>query len=547
MRSMSARERPVALQVMLWQVLVVAALVLASATLAAYDARHDARARALEQSVAVARSVADSPAVVDGLRRTDPSAVLEPYVERVRADTGVDFITVMGLDHIRFTHPNPSRIGERFVGDVGDAPRGGTFTQEYTGTLGPSMRAVVPVRASADGPVVAMVAVGITIRSIQAQLVHTVTGIVMVGLGARAVGVAGTGLVSRWLRRQTRGLAPAEVARLYEYHRAVLHAVREGLVLLDERGRVQLVNDEARRLLGLPEDVEGIAFDALGLPPALVRAVAGDRSQADTLYVAGDKVLVVNSSPARWDGRDVGAVVTLRDRTELQAVTGELDVVRGLADALQAQSHESANRLHTVVSLIEMGRAEDAVELATRELEVAQGLVDEVMGAAEDPVLAALLLGKSAEAAQRGLTLVVEGSVDEDHCALDSRDLVTVLGNLIDNAFEAVGEVAGDNRVLVGLRWDAQTCEITVGDAGPGIAEHDVASVLERGWSTKATAGEGAAAGRGLGLALVAQVARRHHGDVRIGRSSLGGAEVAVRLHAPAGGTVPGGRTVPAP
>jgi sensor histidine kinase regulating citrate/malate metabolism len=253
------------------------------------------------------------------------------------------------------------------------------------------------------------------------------------------------------------------------------------------------------------------------------------------LYVVGDKVLVVNSSPAAWEGRAVGAVVTLRDRTELQAVSGELGVVRSLAEALQAQGHESANRLHTIVSLIEMGRADAAVELATRDLAVAQELVDQVVAAVADPVVAALLLGKSAEAAQRGLTLVVDGFVADDACPIGSRDLVTVIGNLVDNAFDAAAGGTEDNRIQLDLEWDAEHCEITVADPGPGISEDDIDRVLERGWSTKASAGPDGV--RGLGLALVAQVAHRHQGAVRIGRSTLGGAEIVVTLRASASDT----------
>jgi sensor histidine kinase regulating citrate/malate metabolism len=180
-----------------------------------------------------------------------------------------------------------------------------------------------------------------------------------------------------------------------------------------------------------------------------------------------------------------------------------------------------------------MGRPEEAAELATRDLAIAQELVDRVMGAVEDPVVAALLLGKSAEAAQRGLVLVIDGAVAHDACPIDSRDLVTVLGNLVDNAFDAAAGVEDGNRVHVDLEWDAASCEITVGDPGPGIADEDVEHVLERGWTTKASAEDGdAPGGHGLGLALVAQVARRHHGGVRIGRSTLGGAEITVTLRA---------------
>ena len=201
-----------------------------------------------------------------------------------------------------------------------------------------------------------------------------------------------------------------EITRMYEYYSAVLHAVREGLLLIDLDGRVQLVNDEARRLLRLPDDVVGRSLDDLGLPPALVEAASGERG-ADEVYVTGDHVLVASSSAAFWDGKEVGAVVTLRDHTELQAVTGELDIVRGLTESLRAQTHEAANRLHTVVSLIEIGRTEEAIDFVTDELKVAQMLTDRVVGAVGDPVVAALLLGKSAEAAERGISLTVTGEL----------------------------------------------------------------------------------------------------------------------------------------
>ena len=520
----SAREGSVARQVLLLQVLVVLLLVGSSIGLAAYDARQDARDSAAERSVAVARAVADSPTVRDALATADPSALLQPYAEQVRTDTEVDFVVVMDLDRTRFTHTNPERIGQEFIGDLGDAPEGGVFTQEYTGTLGPSMRAVVPVLSGER--VVALVSVGITVQHIDQQLRRTLVPVSAAGLVVLAVGVLGAWLISRRLRRQTHGLGEGELARMYEYHRAVLHAVREGLLLLDDQDRVRLVNDEARRLLDLPEDVVGRPVGELGLPPGLVSAATGQSAAADDVYVTDDHVLVVSSSPARSGGRTVGSVVTLRDRTELQAVTGELDVVRGLSDALRAQNHESANRLHTVVSLIEMDRADEAVEFATEGLEVAQLLTDQVVGAVDEPVLAALLLGKSAEAAERGIVLTVRGSAEEDRLDVESRDLVTVAGNLIDNALDAAGSDGA--RVDVEVAWDRERFRIVVGDTGPGIADEDRERVLARGWSTKA----GGAGGRGVGLALVVQVARRHGGTVTIGRSPLGGAELAATLGA---------------
>ena len=503
------------------QVGVVVLLVGALLAVAAYDARRDARAEATDKSVAVARAVADSPAVVEALVLAEPSTRLQPFAEQVRRDTEVDFVTIMALDKTRFTHPDPANIGKPFIGDLGDAPQGGLFTQEYAGTLGPSMRAVVPVRGPA-GTVVALVSVGITVDSIQERLRSDVVSIGIASVPVLLIGLVGVWLLSRRLRRQTHGLGELEITRMYEYYAAVLHAVREGLLLIDPAGTVQLVNDEARRLLGLPDDVVGRRVQDLGLAPGLVRAALSPEAETDDLYVAGERLLVVSSGPARWDGRSVGAVVSLRDHTELQSVTGELAAVRGLTDALRAQNHEAANRLHTVVSLFETGEPELAVEFATEELEGAQQLTDLMVRAVGDPAVTALLLGKTAAARERGIELTVLGELDVD---VPPRDLVTVVGNLVDNAFDALDGHDGPRRVRVGLGGSAEVPVVTVEDSGPGLSPEEAEHALERGWSTKAE-------GRGVGLALVHQVARRHGGAVHVGRSDLGGASFTVELGA---------------
>jgi two-component system CitB family sensor kinase len=521
-------EPAVAGQILLLQVLVVAVLVATVLALAAYDARRDARAGAEARSVAVARAVADSPTVVDAIDDADPTPALQPYAEQVRVDAGVDFVVVMDLDRTRWTHPDPTQIGKPFLGTLGRAPQGGVNVEEFTGTLGASVRAVVPVER--DGDVVALVSVGITVERIDRALNDDVFLIAVTGLLVLLAGLASTWLVARRLRRMTHGLGAAELSRMYEYHSAVLHAVREGLLLLDDEDRVQLANDEAVRLLDLPADVTGRSVHDLGLPPGLVAAAVGRSAESDDIYAAGDRLLVVSSSPATTEGRTVGAVVTLRDHTELSDVTGALEVTQSLTESLRAQTHEAANRLHTVVSLIEMGRPDDAVDFATEELATAQQLADTVVAAVGDPVVAALLLGKSSDAADRGVELRILGELPPDH-DVPGRDLVTVVGNLVDNAFDAVRD--HDRRVVeVRLSGSSDAVEVTVGDTGPGLTEEEAELVLGRGWTTKVSTGP--AGGRGVGLALVAQVARRHAGAVSIGRSELGGAEFRVVLH-PAG------------
>jgi sensor histidine kinase regulating citrate/malate metabolism len=218
----------------------------------------------------------------------------------------------------------------------------------------------------------------------------------------------------------------------------------------------------------------------------------------------------------------MGTVVTLRDHTELQTLTGELNTVRGFAEALRSQAHEAANRLHTVVSLVEIGKPEQAVEFATAELALAQELTDRVVGAVAEPVLAALLLGKAAEASERGveLTITPDTVIDDVSLGVAARDLVTILGNLIDNGIDAAVRGTGKPAVVVTARSDPEELLLRVADTGPGVPED--ADVFRRGWSTKA--GEG----HGLGLALVGQAVRRYSGTVDVGRD--GGAVFTVRL-----------------
>jgi two-component system CitB family sensor kinase len=535
------------------QVVIVAVVVAGCAVLAYVDARGRAEEAARHRVVAAATAVADSDAVVRAARSADPSAALQPYAERVRADAGVDFVTIMDTHGIRWTHPDRSLIGGHFLGHIGPALRGETFTETYTGTLGPSVRVVTPVR---DGrTIVALVSVGITVDTISHQVRGRLVILIAVALAALAAGGLGTYLANRRLRRHTHGMAAIELSRMYDYHQATLHALREGLVLLGADRRVALCNDAARELLGLDGDVVGRYVHELGLPVSLTGALLADQPRVDEVHLTAERVLVVNTSPVRG-GERRGTVVTLRDRTDLQALTGELDSVRGFAEALRSQAHEAANRLHTVVSLIELGRAEDAVDFATAELRLAQALTDQVVAAVGEPVLAALLLGKAAEAHERGVELTVteDSRIDDGvlPAALAARDVVTVLGNLIDNAIDAAIEGAGRDggayggvdghgadadggsggrdvrdggrpAVTVVARTEADELLLRVTDSGRGVDPAAVEEVFRRGWTTKSE-------GHGLGLALVEQAARRAGGTVTLDRAGGGGARFTVRL-----------------
>jgi two-component system, CitB family, sensor kinase len=513
------RPGSVARQILMLQLLVVLIVVLSALALAYLDARADQRRQAGEAALAVATTTADSPQILAALATADPSAQLQPWAERIRRDTGTDFVVVMSPDGVRYTHPDPKQIGGHYLGSIAEAQRGESHVEEFTGTLGPSVRAIVPVR---DGSaIVALVAVGITTAAIERSLSPSLIAIAIAAGVILAAGAAGAWAISRRLNRQTHGLGEREITRMFEYYDAVLHAVREGLVLLDPAGRVQLVNDEGRELLGLDMGVVGQPVGELNLPEPLVDSVLGEGVVTDEIHLVGPRMLVVNKTPAVWSGRVVGSVITLRDHTDLQAISGELDSAKGLADTLRSQNHEAANRLHTVVSLIEMGRPDDAVEFATRELEVAQRLTDRVVTAVDEPVLAAVLLGKSAQAQERGIDFTVDADSRVSDLAIEPSAVVTMVGNLVDNAMDAAAETEPPHRVAIRVVADQERFRLTVDDSGPGLSPAEAEQAFRRGWSTKGTTG---GLGRGIGLALVVQAVRSHRGTISVDRGPLGGA-----------------------
>ncbi|MET7851866.1 sensor histidine kinase [Streptomyces avermitilis] len=524
------RPRSLAGQLFAMQAVLIAVLVAGYALFTYVSDRSQAEEAARRQTMAVARSVADAPSVRAAIRSSDPSAALQPYALQVQRHTGVDFVTIMNPRGIRWTHPNPDLIGERFLGHTTRALKGESFTETYTGTLGPSVRAVTPIR---DGTrIIGLVSAGIKVEAITKRVQDQVTALIGVAAGALTLGGIGTYVINARLRRSTHGMNAAELSRMHDYHQAALHAVREGLLMLDGQFRVALINDGGRELLGVTGDVIGRSVAELGLPAALTGALLSAEPRVDEVHLTAARVLVVNTSPVSG-GERRGTVVTLRDVTELQSLMGELDSERGFTTALRSQAHEAANRLHTVVSLIELGRAEEAVDFATAELELAQALTDHVVSAVSEPVLAALLLGKAAQANERGVELVVseESALDDGllPSSLPARDLVTILGNLIDNAVDAAqGSVRA--RVTVTVFTDASGLVLRVADTGEGVDPAHAEAVFQRGWSTKPATASG---GRGLGLALVRQAVARHEGALTVAEADGGGAEFEARLPLP--------------
>ncbi|WP_280689302.1 MULTISPECIES: SpoIIE family protein phosphatase [unclassified Kitasatospora] len=319
--------RSVAGQVFLLQVVVVLLLVLAAVLALVLESQRDSNVEARNRSVAVAQTFANSPGIVAALASPDPTAILQPKAEAARVASGVDFIVVLNTDGIRYTHPNPARIGQKFVGTYQPALQGQVVIQRLNGTIGPIVQAVVPVY-DPTGKVVGLVSAGITVSKVSGVVDHQLPLVLGTAAGALVLATAGTALASRRVLHQTRGLGPTEMTRMYEHHDAVLHAVREGVLVVGGDGRLLLANDEARRLLGLPPDAEGRLITELGLDQEAAEQLASGQLISDEVLVTGERLLLVNIRPTDQAGGPPGSVATLRDSTELHALSDKAEAAR---------------------------------------------------------------------------------------------------------------------------------------------------------------------------------------------------------------------------
>jgi two-component system CitB family sensor kinase len=524
---------PLGVQLLLLQVGIVLVTVLIAGAVAVQHQKQQIRDSYQQQVLAVAKSTARLPSVIDAYGEPRPSATLQPLAELIREASGVTFVVITDAQGIRYSHPDPDRIGKKVSTDPSAALAGEVFVGTETGTLGVSLRAKVPVRERA-GDVIGAVSVGILESHLSADFRAEAPELVAWLGGAALLGSLGSALVVRLVRRRIFGLEPEEIARLLETREAMLHGIREGLVAVDERGRLVLVNDEAYRLLDLDDDVVGRpAADVLDA--AMLRLVQEDSVVTDELVLSGERLLVANRTSAMVGSRRVAEVLTLRDRTELFSAMRALDGQRTLTNTLRAQAHEFSNQLHVIQGLIELGRGEDAVAFIDR---LGGGrLVDGAeLSSLADPAVTALLLAKAAVAQERGVAVALEPGSELPAGGGD--DALTVLGNLLDNAVDAAGP---GGRVLVHLRSgpDGESV-VRVDDDGPGVAAEERDRIFDAGVTTKRAADEDH--GRGIGLALVARIAARRRGTATVTDSPLGGARVEVRLRA-----VPATEGVPAP
>ncbi|MFE7128238.1 ATP-binding protein [Streptomyces sp. NPDC057617] len=509
-------------QVLLMQLAIAAGVTVLATGLFLAPFSHELDDQAMSRALAIAETAASAEIAADLVSsRPTPGGPVQAEAERIRRATGAEYVVIMDRRGVRWSHTDTSQIG-RVVSTDPSAPLAGAHVMEIdSGTLGRSARGKVPLR-DRTGEIVGAVSVGIAYDSVRDRLLAAIPGLLAYAGGALAAGALAAYLISRRLQRQTHDLAFSDISALLTEREAMLHSLREGVVALNGSGRIRLINDEAQRLLGLGPDAIGRPLDEVLGGGRTTEVLAGRVLGEDLLAVRGSRVLVANRMPTD----DGGAVVTLRDRTELERLGRELDATRGLIDALRAQDHEHANRMHTLLGLLELDMHEEAVEFVTEVVGVHRATAEQITERIHDPLPAALLVGKATVAAERGVSLRLSpGSLLPDRL-VDPQGLVTVVGNLVDNALDAAAG-SEDPRIEVELRAEGRTVVLVISDSGPGVPAAHRELVFSEGWSTKEPPAHGK---RGLGLALVRRLAERQGGSARVGESAGGGAEFTVVL-----------------
>lgn len=482
-----------------------------------------------EKAKTIAHIVANDSIVIDGLTGKADTSAIQTYTNRILKNTGVQFIVVMDMNGIRKSHPNPQKIGHHFIGgDEGPALKGKEHVSLAEGTLGISMRVFVPV-FSETGEQLGAVAVGISADNVKERVKES-RHIIYIGVGVGVlVGIIGAILLARHIKKSLFGLEPHRIAKILEERNTMLQSVKEGIIAVDKEANVTLINNEAKRLFkksGLEEDFIGKDVE-LYMPNSRIKEVlqTGEVQLNEEQNIYGITI-VTNRVPLYVKGEIVGAIATFRDKTEIRKLAEELTGIRLYAEALRAQSHEFMNKMHVVLGLTHMKQYEELQKYISGMVSEHQYEIGGVMERIKSPVFAGFLLGKLSYAREKNIKLII--SEDSYMPEIDDEsiihELITIVGNLIDNALEAVTNCE-KKQVELEIQY-GDTLTITVRDTGKGIPEEEIGALFTKGYSTKGD-------NRGYGLYLVKESIQRINGEIHM--HSLVGKGTTITIEIPRG------------
>ena len=469
----------------------------------------------------VSKAVSLTTVVQEGLKNKNSSQI-QLYAESVRKATGARFVVVGDHEGRRYSHPVPERIGKLMVG--GDNPRalekGEAYVSKAIGTLGPSMRGKVPIFDNA-GKVIGVVSVGYLQETVEGVTEGYLQRVLLWVCGLLLLGVIGTWLIARNVKKSIFGLEPIEIARLFRERNAILDSIREGVVAINDEGQITMLDPEAAKMLDIPpESGIGTPIESILPQTKMLDVLQSGEEQFDQEMQIGDIEVVVNRVPIWQNDKVTGVVSSFRRKEEIDRLAQELSQIQEYSEALRAQTHEYSNKLHTLAGLIQLGSHREALELIGQETSGYQELLGTLAVKVPDPLLSAIILGKY----NRAQEMRIKFQLDPESRMIDipqninREKIVTILGNLLENAIEAAQENTSRQGMLQLSMTDfGNDLIFEVEDSGSGIDDESVDLSLQHGFTTKS------GTGRGIGLSLVHENLKYLGGHLTVVRSSLGG------------------------
>ncbi|WP_404407022.1 ATP-binding protein [Jeotgalibacillus malaysiensis] len=463
------------------------------------------------QAMQLAVTVSAMPTVIDAFEQDEPSAILQPLINRIRNETGAAFIVIGDTEGLRYAHPDEEKLGKSMVG--GDNLRalqdGEFYVSKAEGTLGPSIRGKGPIR-NAEGEIVGVVSVGYLSSSVIDNAIERGSVISLISLIVIVFGILSSYLLARNIRKMTLGLEPHEMTSLYQERQAILNSIKEGIISVDDGGYIKILNQSAMDLLDVDENVLNQKVETILPNTGVYDVLNSGEPQRDVSTTLRSRSVVINRTPVIKDGQVTGVVSTFRDRTEINKMIEALSEVKKYSEDLRAQTHEFSNKLYILSGLLQLGKYEEAIEMIQAESD-AQDLQNKVIfEQIEDPKIQALLLGKSGKASEKKIIFNIEENSSLQMLSNQAfSDVASIISNLIDNAFDAT-EGISDPAVTLFITDIGNDMIIEVEDNGEGIPETNLDLVFKTGYSTKDQSD------RGYGLAIVKQAAENLGGSIEV-------------------------------
>ena len=469
----------------------------------------------------VSKTVSLTTVVHEGLKNKN-STQIQLYAESVRKATGARFVVVGDHEGRRYSHPVPERIGKLMVG--GDNPRalerGEAYVSKAVGTLGPSMRGKVPIFAN-SGKVIGVVSVGYLQETVESVTEGYLQRVLLWVFGLFLFGGIGTWLIARNVKQSIFGLEPVEIARLFRERNAILDSIREGVVAINDKGQVTMLDHEAAKILKIPpESGIGTSIESILPQTRMLEVLKSGEEQFDQEMIIGGIEVIVNRVPIWQNDRVAGVVSSFRRKDEIDRMAQELTQIQEYSEVLRTQTHEYSNKLHTLAGLIQLGSHQEALDLIGRETSGYQELLGTLAETVPEPLLSAIILGKynRAQELRINFQLDPESRMIDIPKKINREKIVTILGNLLENALEAAQEnTSGKHTVLLSMTDFGNDLIFEVEDSGSGIEDESVDLSLQHGFTTKS------GTGRGIGLSLVHENLKYLGGHLTVVRSSLGG------------------------